>query len=164
MKRIIALLLVAVMCLSFVACGGDVEETNAVVTGPAVTEDLAETPDIPLQYDYEEYEFTFLSCGNGSALELSVDEESSIPLDNAMYKRKAKMENDYNIEIEEVSEFSYSSGGGPGFKRISNQANSGDYTYDTALIAGRRFGNRTAIPVAGSCCTNLIVLFVNLMA
>ncbi len=136
MKKIIALLLVVVMCLSFVACGGDVEDTKPVVD---VSDDIGEQqemPDIPLQYDYEGYEFTFLSCGNGKALELSADEESSIPLDNAMYKRKAKMENDYNIEIEEVSEFAYSSGGGPGFKRISNQVNSGDYTYDTALIAG----------------------------
>ncbi len=136
MKKIIALLLAAVMCLSFVACGGDVEETKPVVDVTDATDDDAEMPDIPLTYDYDGYEFTFLSCGNQRYLELSVDEESSIPLDNAMYKRKAKMEQDYNIEIEEVSEFSYSSGGGPGFKRISNQVNSGDYTYDTALIAG----------------------------
>ncbi|MBQ6614422.1 MAG: extracellular solute-binding protein, partial [Clostridia bacterium] len=136
MKRIVCLLLVAIMCLSFVACGDDVEVTKPVVD---VTEDLddgAEKPDIPLTYDYDGYEFNFLSCGNVQYLELSYDEESSISLDNAQYKRKAKVQNDYNITITEESEFSYSSGGGPGFKRISNQVNSGDYTYDLALIAG----------------------------
>ena len=136
MKRIIALLLVAVMCLSFVACDGDVEETKPIVDVTGDTDDGEEKPDIPLTYDYEGHEFTFLSCGNAQIYELGYDEESSIPLDNAMYKRKMKVEQDYNIEIEEETEFSYSSGGGPGFKRVSNQVNSGDYTYDLALIAG----------------------------
>ena len=136
MKRFLSILLVAVMCLSFVACGDDVEVTTGLATVTDATEDAGEKPDIPLTYDYEGYEFTFLSAGNNAYSELSFDEESSIPLDNAQYKRKMKMQQDYNIEIEEISEFSYSSGGGPGFKRVSNQVNSGDYTYDLALIAG----------------------------
>ena len=137
MKRIICLLLAIIMCLSLVACGGDPTETTApVIDVTDNTDDGAETPDIPLTYDYEGHEFTFLTAGNSSYLELGFDEESTIPLDNAQYKRKMKLEQDYNIEIEEESEFSYSSGGGPGFKRISNQVNSGDYTYDLVMIAG----------------------------
>ena len=137
MKRIICLLLAIIMCLSLVACGGDTEVTTAPA-GDVVesTDDGAEKPDIPLTYDYEGYEFNFLSAGNGENSELGYEEESSIPLDNAQYKRRMKMEQDYYIEIEEELESAYSSGGGPGFKKISNQVNSGDYTYDLALIAG----------------------------
>jgi len=137
MKRIICLLLAIIMCLSLVACGGDTEVTTAPVGDASEsTDDGAEKPDIPLTYDYEGYEFNFLSAGNGENSELGYEEESSIPLDNAQYKRRMKMEQDYNIEIEEELESAYSSGGGPGFKKISNQVNSGDYTYDLALIAG----------------------------
>ena len=137
MRKIICLLFAILMCLSLVACNDDTPDSTGDVTGDAVvTEEVGEKPDIPLTYDYEGHEFTFLSAGNSSCYELSFEEESSIPLDNAQYKRKMKMEQDYNIEIEEIGEFSYSSGGGPGFKRISNQVNSGDYTYDLALIAG----------------------------
>ena len=136
MKRIVCLLLAAIMCLSFVACGDTVEETKATVDVTSDVEDNAEKPDIPLTYDYEGYEFNFLSAGNGMNSELGFDEESSIPIDNAQYKRKMKVQNDYNIKIFEEAESAYSSGGGPGFKKISNQVNSGDYTYDLAMIAG----------------------------
>ena len=141
MKRIFCFLLALLMLsTAFVACD---EKTPAQTTAPAVTADpTAETtvpeekPDIPLQYDYEEHEFNILGAGNQTFNDFDFEEESSLPLDNAQYKRKVKVEEDYNITITEQLSKAYSSGGGPGYKAVNKQVNSGDVDYDFCIIAG----------------------------
>jgi len=138
LKKIACLLLalLTVACC-FAACGDKapgtvVEGTNDVV----VTDEGAETLGIPLTADYGEYDFRVLSAGNQAFNDFQFEEESTLPLDNAQYKRKIKVEEDYNITITQDIQQKYSSGGGPGFLAVSQQANSGDVNYDLCLIAG----------------------------
>ena len=126
----------------FSACGKN--DANApessVPTGESGSEELTELteelPDIPLTADYGGDPFNILTAGNIAYQDFTVDDESSIALDNAQYKRRKKVEEDYRVQIREDAFVSYSSGGGPGYSKISMAVNSGDCLYDLALIAG----------------------------
>lgn len=136
MKRSVCLLLAlltAVFCLT--ACDGEPAETLASNT-VAVAENEGEMLDIPLTADYGDHEFRILSAGNQVFNDFSQEEETSLPLQNAQYKRKLKVEEDYNITITEDVQKKYSMGNGPGFTAVSQQVNSGDCNYDLCLIAG----------------------------
>lgn len=138
MKKIVCLFLALLMVASvLVACDkGDAAVTTAGPSNVEITEDVTETLDIPLTADYGNYEFRVLSAGNQAFNDFQFAEESSLPLDNAQYKRKVKVEEDYNITITQDIEAKYSSGGGPGFMAVSQQVNTGDCNYDLCLIAG----------------------------
>ena len=141
MKRTLCFLLALLMLsTAFVACGDKkpAQTTGAVTTADpnAETTEPQELPNIPLQYDYEEHEFNILSAGNQVFNDFGFEEESSLPLDNAQYKRKVKVEEDYNITIHHNMSKAYSSGGGPGYKAVNKQVNSGDCDYDFCIIAG----------------------------
>lgn len=135
MKKVLYLLFAVAICFAFVSCGGDTVETTEIDLGATEPVNDEETLDIPLTYDYEGYEFNFLNAGNFDFYELGYDEESSIPIDNAQYKRKRAVEQNYNVDIFEHTDWGYSAGGGPGYKKVSAQVNSGDYTYDACMIA-----------------------------
>lgn len=131
------LLALLVLATCFAACGkDDIETTVAATNNVEITEDATETLDIPLTADYGNYEFRVLSAGNQAFNDFQFEEESTLPLDNAQYKRKIKVEEDYNITITQDIQQKYSSGGGPGFMAVSQQANTGDCNYDLCLIAG----------------------------
>ncbi len=131
------LLALLVLATCFAACGkDDIETTGAATNNVEITEDATETLDIPLTADYGNYEFRVLSAGNQAFNDFQFEEESTLPLDNAQYKRKIKVEEDYNITITQDIQQKYSSGGGPGFMAVSQQANTGDCNYDLCLIAG----------------------------
>ncbi len=49
MKKIIALLLAAVLCLSFAACGGNDDETEETTTAPVVEDDSTAAVDAPVE-------------------------------------------------------------------------------------------------------------------
>ena len=143
MKRIVCLALALLMLSTvFVACD---EKEPATTTGDAVvttadpnaeTTVPEETLDIPLTADYEEYDFNILSAGNQVWNDFDFEEESSLPLDNAQYKRKIKVEEDYNVKITQTTKKSYSSGNGPGYQAVNKQVGSGDCDYDLCIIAG----------------------------
>ncbi len=144
MKRIICLLLALLMLsTAFVACG-DTEPARQ--TAETTVDDTAETtepeelPDIPLTGDYGGYEFNILSAGNQVWNDFDFEEESSLPLDNAQYKRKLKVEEDYKVTIKHTQSKGYSSGSsgssGPGYKAVNKQVQSGDNDYDFCIIAG----------------------------
>ena len=137
MKRIASFLLAMLLVAScFVACGDKtpdsvVEGTDTVET----TESLVEALDVKTA-DYGQYDFRVLSAGNQAFNDFQFEEESTLPLDNAKYTTKLKVEEDFNITITQDITKKYSSGGGPGFLAVSQQANSGDVNYDLCLIAG----------------------------
>ena len=137
MKKIACLLLALCLCaLCFAACGDtEVAETTASNGGAEVTEAPAEALDVKTA-DYGQYAFNVLSAGNQAFNDFNFMEESALPLDNAKYKTKVKVEEDFNIVITEDVQAKYSSGGGPGFLAVSQQANTGDCNYDLCLIAG----------------------------
>lgn len=138
LQKILIFTLAALLCLCFVGC--DTENPPAVTTAaPVETAETTvpkETLDIPLTMDYGEEEFNILSAGNEAHEDFTVEEESSLSLDNARYKVKMRVENDYNVKIVEDVQKSYSSGNGPGYKAVNKQVNSGDCDYDLCLIAG----------------------------
>lgn len=136
MKKLALLCLIVAVCLFCASCGDEVAVTNDS-SAPVVTDGIEqELPDVPLTHDYGGYEFNILSAGNSAFNDFDFEEESSLPLDNAQYKRKCKVEQDYNIKINERVEHGSSFGGGPGYKAVSKQANSGTTDYDLCIIAG----------------------------
>ena len=143
MKRILCLLLSLLMLSSaFVACG-DTDAPVATSALPDATEttettEPKELPDIPLTADYGQYAFNILSTGNQVFNDFDFHEETSLPLDNAQYKRKVKVEEDYNIKINATVKKSHSIGNGKGFgyQAVNKQVHSGDCDYDLCIIAG----------------------------
>ncbi len=144
MKKIICLLLALVMLsASFAGCGDKTPAvttaaTDTVTSAVAETTDPAETLDIPLKADYEGYEFHILSKGCQTFNDFGFEEESTLPLDNAQYKRKVKVEEDYNIKIvaDVRSNGGVTTGYGDGYQAINKQVTSGDCDYDLCIIGG----------------------------
>ncbi len=91
---------------------------------------------VPQTADFGGEEFRMLSAGNIAYEDFTIEESSSMPLDNAQYKRKLLVEQNYNINIKEDVEKAYSSGNGPGFKKMYTAATSGTTDYALGLIAG----------------------------
>ena len=136
-KQISALLAALLLAASLAACG---DKTPAVTTASAETSDPAstgeETLGVPETADYGGEAFNILSAGNVAYADFTAEENASTPLDSAQYRRKALVEQNYKVKIGETVEKAYSSGGGPGYKRLSTDANAGDCNFDLALIAG----------------------------
>ena len=144
MKRILCLVLVLlVFSAMWTACDStDAPEqtaahsTDVQTSGTAEAIEPEETLDIPLTADYEGYEFNILSVGNQVFNDFDFEEESSLPLDNAQYKRKVKVEEDYNVKINATVTKKHSTGRGPGYQAVNKQVHSGDCDYDLCIIAG----------------------------
>lgn len=133
MKRLLLLVLGALLALGLASCGGQTQpsETAAAEKDAELAVSTA---------DYGGAEFHILSAGNIAYNDFDFEEESSLLLPNAQYKRKAKVEADFNIEITETIKEGYSSASsgssGPGFLAIMTDYTAGDCTNDLALIAG----------------------------
>ena len=138
MKKLVLPLLFCLLAASLCACGGETPvQTGADASSEAsVTSDGAETLGVPETADYGGEEFCILSAGNVAYADFAAGEDASTPLDSAQYKRRATVEQNYKVKITETVEKAYSSGGGPGYKKISTDVNAGDSNYDLALIAG----------------------------
>ncbi len=142
MRKSISLFLALVMLAGTLAACGETpppSETTGdvtVTTDSPVTTESKETPDIPLTGDYEGYEFNILSIGNAEFNDFDFEEESSVALDNAQYKRKLKVEQDYNIKIVATVQKKHSTGAGPGYIAVTKQNTAGDNDYDLCNIAG----------------------------
>ncbi len=139
LKRFTALALAALMlCPMFAACGEKDkpnDTTSSDATGVSSAE-LNEELGVPLTADYGNEKFNILSAGNVAYEDFTFEEDSALPLASAQYKRKIKVEEDYKVKIHQDAKQAYSSGGGPGYMAINQSVNSGDCTYDLALIAG----------------------------
>ena len=139
LKRFTALALAALMlCPMFAACGdkNQPETSGSDVSDTAMSSPAEETLGVPLTADYGGEEFNILSAGNVAYNDFAFEEDSALPLASAQYKRKIKVQDDYKVKINEVTKREYSAGGGPGYIAINQSVNSGDCTYDLALIAG----------------------------
>lgn len=117
------------------ACGADKgAETTAASTTPASTE---ETLGIALQADFGGAEYRVLSSGPVSYTDFTFEEESSQPLENAQYKRKLKVQEDYHVKIvEDTAKSGTATGNGPGFQSIFTAVNAGECQYELGLISG----------------------------
>ena len=138
MKKRILTLVAALSAAALLAACGDkppaVTTTDTSAGDTSVTD--ADTLGIPETADYGGEAFNILSAGNVAYADFTADENASTPLDSAQYRRKALVEQNYGVKIAETVEKAYSSGGGPGYKRLSTDANAGDCNFDLALVAG----------------------------
>lgn len=134
-KIIFLAVLVLSVCFAFVACGNDGGENEGTVSVDVTTAE-GEQLGVPLTADFGGEEFNILSSGNIACNDFDYEEESTLALDNAQYKRKRLVEQNYNVVINEEVKVSNSTGSGYGFMQISNAVNSGECVYDLALVAG----------------------------
>lgn len=138
-KQLCATVLAAAMlCPLFTACGKKTPATPSTsdVSDSTTTGDQGEMLGVPLTADYGNADFNILSAGNVAYSDFGYEEDSAVPLASAQYKRRVKVETDYNIEINEEVKLAYSSGSGPGYMAVYQSVNSGTCDYDLALIAG----------------------------
>lgn len=127
-KYSICLLFLLLALLSLASCAGKKQVPPPVSDG--------EFESAPTPVDYDGHEFVILTAGNVAFDDFSQLDSSEVVLDNAMFERKNKVENDFNIEIVSEVVKGRSVGAGPGYQKISNSVLSGDCTYDAAMIAG----------------------------
>ena len=123
------------LCIFLAACGGEAVETTADDVTLPVTE-AVETLGVPETGDFGGHTFTILYAGHSVSTEFGFEEESSIALDNAQYKRVKAVEQAYNVDIVEVQKkSSNTNGNGAGYLELSNAANSGTTDYDLTLTS-----------------------------
>ena len=137
--KMLVLLLALVLCICVFASCGDGKEPSGTGDSGVATESGSEAEEklgVPETADYGGETFNILTAGNVAYEDFKFVEESSLQLDNAQYKRKALVEQNYNVKISQTAKKAYSSGGGPGFMQISTDVNAGDCNFDLALIAG----------------------------
>ncbi|MBQ1934414.1 MAG: hypothetical protein IIV03_01255 [Clostridia bacterium] len=155
MKRIVALLLVLITAASLFACGGNVtppaETTDAPDTTPVVTT-------VPLRYPedgpnyipeeaYDGYTYNVLLAGSGIGGKFNdFGDESTggyLLVSEAIAKRNAKIEDEYDIVIKYNDIFGGGNGDGVGFQAVMEDFIAGESqyaicevsTYDAAQLA-----------------------------
>ena len=138
MKRFGMILCTLLLLAAFAGCGDKTPASTTASSDNAeqMTAQTGEALGVPETADYGGAAFNILSAGSVAYNDFDFDEESSLALDNAQYKRRRLVEENYKVEIHEDIKQAYSSGGGPGYMAINQSVNSGDCTYDLALIAG----------------------------
>ena len=138
MKRFGMILCTMLLLAAFAGCGDKTPASTTASSDNAeqTTAQTGEALGVPETADYGGAAFNILSAGSVAYNDFDFDEESSLALDNAQYKRKRLVEENYKVEIHEDIKQAYSSGGGPGFMQISTDVSAGDCSYDLALIAG----------------------------
>ncbi len=137
MKKSLRFLLFS-LCLVLLLCSCDKgqAEVTANISENVVTSADENTLEIPLSADFGKSEYRVFSAGNLAYEDFTAEEDSAMPLDEAQYKRKKLVEQNYNVVIEEDTKVAYSSGNGPGFTAIYTNTFSGTATYSAGLIAG----------------------------
>ena len=138
MKRFGMILCTLLLLAAFAGCGDKTPASTTASSDNAeqTTAQTGEALGVPETADYGGAAVNILSAGSVAYNDFDFDEESSLALDNAQYKRKRLVEENYKVEIHEDIKQAYSSGGGPGFMQISTDVSAGDCSYDLALIAG----------------------------
>ena len=126
--------MVVLLMLGLASCGDD-------KTQKVDNTDVVEEAELAVKSaDFGGAEFHVLSAGNIAYNDFDFEEESSLVLPNAQYKRKVKVESDFNVEITQTIKSGYSSASsgssGPGYMAVMADYTAGDCTNDLALIAG----------------------------
>ena len=139
-NRIICVTILAAMLVSTaVSCGGrnpastSAKETEQT-TAPVVTEPVEqlEVPD----KTYEGYSFTYLTAGQVAYNDFDFAEDATTVLDDAQYQRKLKVEEQFDITIEQQTELNKAGTATPGFSKFRTAYTSNEALYDLANMGG----------------------------
>lgn len=144
-NRIISLvLLLCMLAASLAACGGD----KPAVTTPQVTSSTpgenvttpAETGEqliVPMDKSYEGYKFVFLTTGHVAYNDFDFAEDSTASVvDNAQFQRKLKVEEMFDITIEQQTAENKASGSNPGYEKLRQAHTANEAMYDLMNIGG----------------------------
>ena len=148
MRRIMALLLCALMVLVPVSCGKGEEATTTTAattvaggdtTSGSATETTAATEpveelEITVKPEYSGKTVNILCCGNWSYKEFWAEEITGEPLNDARYNMAAMLDELMGVKIQVEEDFGSSGGSGKGFTYIANSKMAGDHAYDIASI------------------------------
>ena len=143
MKRIASFLLAALLvCSTFVACTGD--DTPAQTTAGTSASDVAtttepaeDTPDLPDPSELDiAGEFNILVSGNMTVNDFESEDDEGTTVEIAIYRRNAKINEKYGVEIinEDVTKFGSAGGSGTGFTKIYTDYMAGESNYDAAMV------------------------------
>lgn len=141
--RIICLLLSAVFLAGILAscAGGNTGDTTPAITTDApvvttepVTTEYVESLEVPENYFLDGYEFTILctSWMNNPPTPFNY-KDTSLVLDEAIYRRNSIVEDEYGIIIATVED--YTTKGNSGVIRLQANRTAGDTLYDAGVIA-----------------------------
>ena len=148
MRRIMALLLCALMVLVPVSCGKGEEATTTTAattvaggdtTSGSATETTAATEpveelEITVKPEYSGKTVNILCCGNWSYKEFWAEEITGEPLNDARYNMAAMLDELMGVKIQVEEDFGSSGGSGKGFSKVTNSTMAGDHAYDIASI------------------------------
>ena len=146
MKRLICLVLIALMLIpALISCGESkppvTADTTPALTDPTVIDPAdttvpPETPDIPEDAYYDGYTFTVLVCGNFANNDFQSDGLGTDVVSDAIYRKNAAVEAQLGIVIENVDAISFGSSGGTGtgFTKMKKSYDAASFDYDIAMI------------------------------
>ena len=101
MKRTVLSAAALVLCLLALAACGKKETPQGTTASDAATEPTTEVTGevlgVPTHADYGGETFSILTAGNVAHRDFTFDEQSSLPMDSAQYRRRARVEEDYKI-------------------------------------------------------------------
>ena len=140
-KLLCMLLLVCLVIPAFASCTKQNAETSGQSAdtsgnGPVDTTDMNSVLEVP-EKTFDGYEFSFFTGSNVSTCPyiFTADEEDNA-IDEAIYRRNLKIEDQYDIEIKEIREIKDSaSGAGAAYMAISKAYDSNDALYDAAVAS-----------------------------
>lgn len=163
-KLISALLALMMLALCFVACGsttGPSENSgtpSASTTGGADSSTPPETTqrlddygrpyleaDIPDNLNYNNDEFVVHMRGNVEKYEWYAEDESGDTLNDAIFKRNARVEDQCKIKLTVIAEGSWADYDKTTLPKLKDSISAGDQAYD--LLAG--YGNATSLATQG---------------
>lgn len=129
MKRIASMLIALSLLASLAACGSDTPETSDS-TGSSADE-TTEVPEV--KYDFGGRDYRIL-CRTDRSYEFDIDESTGDIVDDAVWERNMRVENNYNISIKPITADGNWSNRENFIGLITSSVLSGDDEYD--LVAG----------------------------
>lgn len=148
MKRISAIVLAMLMCLSaMVACGGKTDEPAVTTTTAASESAVGDTTtvatettepeeqlEVTVKPEYAGKTVNILCSGNWSYNEFYAEEINGDPINDAKYTMNAMLNELMGITVQVENNQGASGGTGKGFQSISTSKLAGDHAYDIASI------------------------------
>jgi len=136
-KRIICIIMAGIMLSAvFAGCGNNKQTGNTGTdTTAAQSEETAATEglDVPKDAFYDDAEFVILltSWMTNTSNPFKYEESEDV-MDEAIYKRNIRVEDDFGVVITTITDFT--TAGGTGQSRIIKNATSGDNAYDACVL------------------------------
>lgn len=147
MKKIIAIIMLAAMVLTAVACGttsGPAQGTDPVTTAPdAVTTDapVTEPPKFVHSgntYDQADFIILLSSLAGDTFNDFKYNETEPTVLDNAVQQKNMACEEMFDVVIDYVEDFSASTGG---FSKMRQEKTAGTVGYHLSFMPGQQVSN-----------------------